>query len=55
MRVSTTAGSVSPGTVVFATGAPPGLADLALSVPASLVKGHVIATEPGVEYRLLPA
>jgi glycine/D-amino acid oxidase-like deaminating enzyme len=46
IRVSTTAGSVSPGTVVFATGGPPDAADLALSVPASLVKGHLIATEP---------
>jgi glycine oxidase len=45
-RVSTTAGSVSPGTVVFATGGPPDFEELAASVPASLVKGHVIATEP---------
>ena len=46
VRVSTTVGSVSPGAVVFATGGPPDAEDLALSVPASLVKGHVIATEP---------
>jgi glycine/D-amino acid oxidase-like deaminating enzyme len=46
VRVSTTAGSVSPGTVVFATGAPPAFDELAVSVPASLVKGHIVATEP---------
>jgi glycine oxidase len=46
VRVSTTAGSVSPGTVVFATGGPPDLEELVVSVPASMVKGHIIATEP---------
>jgi glycine/D-amino acid oxidase-like deaminating enzyme len=46
VRVSTSAGSMSPGTVVFATGGPPELDELAMSVPASLVKGHTIATEP---------
>jgi glycine/D-amino acid oxidase-like deaminating enzyme len=46
VRVATTAGSVSPGSVVFATGGPPDADDLALSAPASLVKGHIIATEP---------
>jgi glycine/D-amino acid oxidase-like deaminating enzyme len=46
VQVSTTVGSVSPGAVVFATGGPPDAEGLALSVPASLVKGHVIATEP---------
>ncbi len=46
VRVSTTAGPVSPGAVVFATGGPPIADDLALSVPASLVKGHLVATEP---------
>jgi glycine/D-amino acid oxidase-like deaminating enzyme len=46
IRVSTTVGSVSPGAVIFATGGPPDAEDLALPVPASLVKGHVIATEP---------
>lgn len=46
VQVSTTVGSVSPGVVVFATGGPPDAEDLALRVPASLVKGHVIATEP---------
>ena len=46
VRVSTTVGSVSPGAVVFATGGPPDVDDLSLSAPASLVKGHIIATEP---------
>jgi glycine/D-amino acid oxidase-like deaminating enzyme len=46
VELSTTVGSVSPGVVVFATGGPPDAEDLALPVPASLVKGHVIATEP---------
>jgi glycine oxidase len=46
VRVSTTVGPVSPGAVVFATGAPPDAEDLVLPAPASLVKGHVIATEP---------
>ena len=32
--------------VVFATGGPPDAEELALSVPASLVKGHIIATKP---------
>jgi glycine oxidase len=54
VRVSTTAGSVSPGNVVFATGGPPGVEELAVSVPASLVKGHIIATEP-VPLRLAAA
>ncbi|TMM11640.1 MAG: FAD-binding oxidoreductase [Actinobacteria bacterium] len=46
VRVSTTAGAVSPGTVVFATGGPPDVEGLVVSVPASLVKGHIVATEP---------
>jgi glycine oxidase len=45
VKVSTDAGSMSPGTVVFATGGPPDLKELGVSVPASLVKGHLIATE----------
>ncbi len=46
VRVTTTAGAVSPGTVVFATGGPPDIEGLVVSVPASLVKGHIVATEP---------
>ncbi len=46
LRVSTTAGSMSPGIVVFATGGPPGVDDLVVPVEASWVKGHIVATEP---------
>jgi glycine oxidase len=44
--VSTTAGDVHPGAVVFATGVPPLLPGLATGLPASLVKGHMLVTEP---------
>lgn len=44
--VVTSAGTFSPGAVVFATGGPPALDGLDLSVPADLVKGHLIVTEP---------
>ncbi len=46
LRVSTTAGSMSPGVVVFATGGPPAVDDLVVPVDASWVKGHILATEP---------
>ena len=46
LSVSTTAGRVSPGAVIFATGLPPDLAGLDLRLPADLVKGHLAATEP---------
>jgi glycine oxidase len=44
--VTTTAGTFSPGAVVFATGNPPRLEGLELDVPAEFVKGHMLATEP---------
>jgi glycine/D-amino acid oxidase-like deaminating enzyme len=44
--VSTSAGDVSPGTVVFATGRPPVLDGLPLSIPSDRVKGHLLVTEP---------
>ena len=44
--VSTSAGEVSPGTVVFATGRPPVLDGLPLSIPSDRVKGHLLVTEP---------
>lgn len=44
--VSTSAGTITPGAVVFATGGPPRLDGLDLRLPASLVKGHLVATEP---------
>jgi glycine oxidase len=46
VRVATTAGDIHPGAVVFATGMPPLLDGLPLDLPASRVKGHLLATEP---------
>jgi glycine/D-amino acid oxidase-like deaminating enzyme len=43
--VGTSAGTVSPGTVVFATGWPPVLDGLTLDIPADRVKGHLLVTE----------
>jgi glycine oxidase len=44
--VTTSAGTVSPGAVVFATGWPPVLDGLTLDIPADRVKGHLLVTEP---------
>lgn len=44
--VTTTAGEIHPGTVVFATGMPPLLDGLPLDLPASRIKGHLLVTEP---------
>ena len=46
VTVSTTAGDIHPGAVVFATGMPPQLQGLTAGLPASLVKGHLLVTEP---------
>jgi glycine oxidase len=46
VRVTTTAGEIHPGAVVFATGMPPLLDGLPLDLPASRVKGHLLVTEP---------
>ena len=46
VAVSTSAGELSPGAVVFATGGPPRLAGLELDVPSGHVKGHIVTTEP---------
>ena len=46
VRVTTTAGDIHPGAVVFATGMPPLLDGLPLDLPASRVKGHLLVTEP---------
>jgi glycine/D-amino acid oxidase-like deaminating enzyme len=43
--VTTTAGEISPGAVVFATGMPPVLDGLVFDLPASRVKGHLLVTE----------
>lgn len=44
--VSTTAGTVRPGIVIFATGGPPDLDGLRLALPADWVKGHMLVSEP---------
>ena len=44
--VTTSAGTISPGAVVFATGWPPVLDGLAIDIPADRVKGHLLVTEP---------
>jgi glycine/D-amino acid oxidase-like deaminating enzyme len=46
LTVSTSAGTIAPGAVVFATGMPPNLTGLDLRLPADLVKGHLVVTEP---------
>src|SRR5215472_8112031 len=45
-KVTTTAGDIYPGAVVFATGLPPSLDGLAIDLPSSRVKGHLLVTEP---------
>jgi len=45
VRVGTSAGSISPGAVVFATGSPPVLDGLPLHIPSDRVKGHLLVTE----------
>ncbi len=44
--VATSAGPVSPGAVVFATGQPPVIDSLPLAIPSDRVKGHLLVTEP---------
>ncbi|HYS32216.1 MAG TPA: FAD-binding oxidoreductase [Streptosporangiaceae bacterium] len=44
--VTTSAGEISPGAVVFATGQPPVIDGLELDIPSDRVKGHLIVTEP---------
>jgi glycine oxidase len=46
VSVTTTSGDIHPGAVIFATGLPPLLDGLPLDLPASQVKGHLLATEP---------
>jgi glycine/D-amino acid oxidase-like deaminating enzyme len=46
IRVGTSAGDISPGAVVFATGRPPVLDGLPLHIPSDRVKGHLLVTEP---------
>src|SRR5580700_4077539 len=46
VAVATSAGVISPGAVVFATGRPPVLDGLTLDIPSDRVKGHLLVTEP---------
>jgi glycine/D-amino acid oxidase-like deaminating enzyme len=46
VAVGTSAGEISPGAVVFATGRPPMLDGLPLNIPSDRVKGHLLVTEP---------
>ncbi len=46
ISVSTSAGEISPGAVVFATGMPPVIDGLTIDVPAGRLKGHILTTEP---------
>jgi glycine/D-amino acid oxidase-like deaminating enzyme len=46
VSVATSAGDIDPGTVVFATGQPPVLDGLPLTIPSDRVKGHLLVTEP---------
>jgi len=45
VSVGTSAGDISPGVVVFATGRPPVLDGLPLHIPSDRVKGHLLVTE----------
>jgi glycine/D-amino acid oxidase-like deaminating enzyme len=46
VTVSTSAGAIAPGAVIFATGNPPAIDGFDLRIPADLVKGHLVVTEP---------
>jgi len=46
LAVSSSAGVITPGAVVFATGTPPTLEGLDLRLPTDAVKGHLVVTEP---------
>jgi glycine/D-amino acid oxidase-like deaminating enzyme len=46
VTVGTSAGEISPGAVVFATGRPPVLDGLPLHIPSDRVKGHLLVTDP---------
>lgn len=46
LTVATSAGQISPGAVVFATGQPPVIDGLEIEIPADRVKGHLVVTEP---------
>jgi glycine/D-amino acid oxidase-like deaminating enzyme len=46
VTVSTSVGTIAPGAVVFATGSPPAIDRLDVRLPANMVKGHLVVTEP---------
>lgn len=46
VSLATSAGEISPGAVIFATGGPPKLDGLNLEYPAGNLKGHILTTEP---------
>jgi glycine oxidase len=46
ITVGTSAGNISPGAVVFATGRPPVLDGLPLHIPSDRIKGHLLVTDP---------
>jgi glycine oxidase len=46
VSVSTSAGEISAGAVIFATGGPPSLPGLPLDIPHGALKGHILTTEP---------
>ncbi len=46
VTVGTSAGEITPGVVVFATGRPPVLDGLPLHIPSDRVKGHLLVTDP---------
>jgi glycine oxidase len=45
VTVTTSAGEIQPGAVVFATGQPPVIDGLPLEIPSERVKGHMLVTE----------
>jgi len=45
VTVTTSAGDIDPGCVVFATGQPPVLDGLPLNIPSDRVKGHLLVTD----------
>jgi glycine/D-amino acid oxidase-like deaminating enzyme len=45
VTVTTSAGEIQPGAAVFATGQPPVLDGLPLTIPSERVKGHLLVTE----------
>jgi len=45
-EVATSAGSLMPGVVIFATGGAPALPGLDLDLPGRAIKGHLLVTEP---------